>query len=156
MNFEYSDTKRVRVKNPAVEPIKPNTLFFKEDAAKEAKSRFKYLGFENRVEGESNIDFIKVEDQKHNKKGMVYEIPANFRADNVGIHAKYDRTAKLSLEALGLGGQEFKVEELTDFALPKDAESKRFRMIEVSPTRIVVRETLEDGSTKLHEIAKHP
>jgi len=156
INFEYNDTKRVRVKNPAVEPIKPNTLFFKEDAAKEAKGRFKYLGFENRAEGESNIDYIKVEDQKPNKKGMVYEIPANFRLDNAAKFTKYDRTAKLSLEALGLGSLEFKVEELTDFALPKDTEPKRFRMMEVSPTRIVIRETLEDGSTKLHEIAKRP
>jgi hypothetical protein len=162
MNFEYSDTKRVRVKTPAADPIKPNVVFFANDEAGGAKGRFKYLGFEvkqeldPRVDAMANIDIVKVEDLMPNKKGMIYEIPANFRTADAHKHTKFDRTAKLSLEALGFGGLEFKVEELTDFALPKDAEIKRFRLMEVSPTRIMVRETLEDGTTKLHEINKRP
>lgn len=162
INFEYSDTKRLRFKNSAVQPIKPGSLLFVEDDAKHAKGRFKYLKLEKIQENNPQlgimveIDMIHVEDQKPNKKGIVYQIPANFRPADAGKHAKYDRTAKLSLEALGFGGQEFKVEELTDFALPKDSPTKSFRLMEVTPTRIVVRETLEDGTTKLHEIAKKP
>ncbi len=161
-NFEYSDSNRLKLKTPAAEPIKINGLFFAGDPAKDAKDRFKYLGFEvkrvmnDRIAAEEDITIIRVEDQKPNKKGMIYEIPANFRVANAGEFTKYDRKAKLSLEALGLGDQEFKVEELTDFGLPKDSEVKNFRMMEVTPTRIVVRETLKDGSTKLHEINKRP
>lgn len=162
VNFEYSDTKRLKFKNQAVAPIKLGELFFADEEAKQVKGRFKYLKFEKIQENNPQlgmmveIDMIHVEDQKPNKKGLVYKIPANFRPADVAKHAKYDRTAKLSLEALGFGGQEFKVEEFTDFALPKDAPKKSFRLMEVAPTRIVVRETLEDGTTKLHEIAKKP
>jgi hypothetical protein len=58
------------------------------------------------------------------------------------------------LNALGLKGQEFKVEEQTDFALPSQSESKPFRLMEIKPDRIIVRETLADGKTQLHEIPK--
>lgn len=162
MNFEYSDTKCLKVKNQAAEPIKPGSLFFVEDEAKTVKNRFKYLKFvkikqrDERVDADVEIDMIHVEDQKPNKKTTVYEIPANFRPNELNKFAKYDRTAKLSLEALGFGGQELKIEEFTDFALPKDAATKSYRLMEVSPTRVVVRETLADGTTKLHEIAKRP
>ncbi len=161
-NFEYSDTNRLKLKTPAAEPIKINGLFFAGDQAGSAKDRFKYLGFEvkqvmnDKIEAVEDITIIKVEDQKLNKKGMIYEFTANFRPADVGKFAKFDRKAKLSLEALEFNGQEFKVEELTDFALPKDTEVKNFRMMEVTPARIVVRETLKDGSTKLHEINKRP
>ena len=162
VNFEYNDTKRLKVRNSAAEPIKPGTLFFDTEDAKHAKNRFKYLKFvqiqqkDERLDTEVNIDMIHVEDLKPNKKGIIYEIPANFRPAEVNKYAKYDRTAKLSLEALGFGGQEIKVEEFTDFALPKDAATKSFRLMEVTPVRIVVRETLPDGSTKMHEITKRP
>ncbi len=162
VSFEYSDTKRVRARTPAAEPIKKDGLFFADDAAKDAKNRFKYLGFEIKVEKNDRLDevvqikIIKVEDQKPNKKGTIYEFPVSFRQTDQGKFAQYDRTAKLSLDALGLSGQEFKVEEYTDFGLPKDSEVKNFRLMEVTPNRIVVRETLEDKSTKLHEINKRP
>jgi hypothetical protein len=159
VNFEYADSKRVKVKTSAADPIKPNGVFFSGDAVKE---RFKYLGFavkqvkDPRLEADVDTIIVKVEDQKPNKKGKIYEITANFRPAEQVNFAMFDRTAKLSLEALGFGGQEFKVEELTEFALPRDSTSKSFRMMEVTPARIVVRETLKDGTSKLHEINKRP
>lgn len=161
-NFEYSDSNRLKLRTPAADPIKVNGLFFTGDLAKDAKDRFKYLGFEvkrvrnDRIDADEDITIIRVEDQKPNKKGMIYEIPANFRVANAAEFTKYDRKAKLSLEALEFSGQEFKVEELTDFGLPENSEVKNLRMMEVTPNRIVVRETLKDGSTKLHEINKRP
>lgn len=59
------------------------------------------------------------------------------------------------MEAIGLNGKEFKVEELTDFALPEADENKRFRLMEVKPDKIVVRETFADGTTKMHEFPKN-
>lgn len=162
MNFEYSDANRVRVKTPAAEPIKPNGTFFADDAAKGAKERFKYLGFEKkvvrdeRIEADTEIDIIKVQDLKPNKAGTIYEFPANFRTAEVGKFAKFDRTAKFSLEALGFNSQEFKVEEFTDFSLPQGAEKKNYRLMEVHSDRIVIRETLEDGTHQLHQITKRP
>lgn len=159
MNFEYNDTKKKRNKTDAAAQIDKGGLFFLED---DAKGRFKYLGFEIKQEKDQRIDvvseitIIKIEDLKSNKKGLIYEIPANFRRADNRKFSKFDRTAILSLEALGLNGQEFKVEEHTDFALPEADENKRYRLMEVNLDKIVVRETLEDGTIQLHEVPLKP
>ena len=157
MNFEYNDTNKKKNKTDAAVQIDKGGLFFLED---DAKGRFKYLGFEIKQENDKRIDVItditniKIEDLKSNKKGLIYEIPANFRKADTRKFSKFDRTAILSLEAIGLNGKEFKVEELTDFALPEADENKRFRLMEVKPDKIVVRETFADGTTKMHEFLK--
>jgi hypothetical protein len=153
MNFEYNDTKKKRNKTDAAAPIDKGGLFFLEG---DAKGRFRYLGFEQLAGADVPVDMIRIEDLKPNKKGTVYEIPANFRRPDTRKFSKFDRTATMSLEALGLNGQKFKVEELTDFALPEGAENKRFRLMEVNPDKIVVRETQKDGTAQLHEISKKP
>ncbi len=153
MNFEYNDTQKKRNKTDAAAPIEKGGLFFLNG---DAKGRFKYLGFEQLAETDVPVEMIRIEDLKPNKKGIIYEIPSNFRRADTRKFSKFDLTATLSLEALGLQGQKFKVEELTDFALPEGAEKKRYRLLEVNPDKIVVRQTLEDGTTQLHEILKKP
>lgn len=159
MSFVYRDRQRNEIKTDAAAPIDVNGIFFSEGVAKD---RFKYLGFENkkvrdeRIDIEVDVIIVRIEDLKPNKKGMIYELPANFRLADVNKHSKFDRTAVLTLEALGFNGQEFRVEELTDFALPAGSENKRFRLMEVHADRIVVRETLEDGSHQTHQIVARP
>jgi hypothetical protein len=76
---------------------------------------------------------------------MIYEIPGGFRKGNAAEFSKYDRTAILSIEALGMDGQEIKVEEFVSFALPPEAEEKNFKLIEVTPEAIIVEVTSADG-----------
>ncbi len=157
MGFEYNDSERKSNRVGIAEPIAKGGLFFAEDPA---KGRFKYLGTEKQVQRNERIQqdevvwIVKIEDQKLNKKGKVYEIPDNFKRGDASKFSQYDRTAILSLEALGLNGQQFKVEENVVFGLPADAEQKRFKLIEVSAEQITVREALEDGTTRDHRIPK--
>ena len=146
-----------RNKVGAANPVPPGGIFFEKGAA---MGRFKLLGSEKRkvmneaTQAEEEVTFVKIEDQKPNKKGMVYEIPASFRAAEQRRLARFDRTAVLSLEALGLAGQEFRVEENTSFALPLGDGKKPYRMKEVAPERIVIEFTGEDGKVQTHEIIK--
>lgn len=157
--FEYVDTAGVKAKVGAINPVAPGGLFFADGPVKE---RFKFIGSEIRpvlnekLNAEVDTTFVTVEDQKANKKGMKYEIPALFRRNNEEFQKQshYDRNAILSLEALGLAGQEFKIDELTEFALPADAKEKRYRLTEVTPEQIVIEEKLTDGKTVTHKIAK--
>ncbi|MFK7851237.1 MAG: Amuc_1099 family pilus-like system protein [Akkermansiaceae bacterium] len=155
--FEYSDTAGRRNKAGATSPVPPGESFFIEDPM---KGRFKLLGAEDRnvmneqIGAEVKVTFVKIEDQKPNKRGMKYEIPSQFRRSDAGKFSNYDRTAVITLEALGISGQEIKVEEFTTFALPPTAAEKRFRMLEVTPEFIMIEEKLEDGQTKSHKILK--
>lgn len=157
--FEYLDTAGLKNKANATNPVMPDELFFKEGAM---ANRFKYLGFEEREVMDERLNtqvkknFVKIEDQKPNKKGKIYEIPGNFRKNEASYNknAKYDRTAVLSLEALGISGQEIKVEEFTSFALPPEAKEKNFKLIEVTPESITVEVTSADGEKSTHQISK--
>lgn len=155
--FEYRDTAGKRNKVSAANPIPQGKLFF---AELPVKDRFKLLGSEVRpvmneqIGAEVDKTFVQIEDQKENKKGMKYEIPSQFRWADADDFSYYDRTAILTLDALGIAGQEFKVEELTTFALPPGTKAMRFRVAEVTPEFIVVEEKLEDGQTKTHRINK--
>lgn len=154
LNFQYDDnTKKNGIRTPLVSPIEKGGIFFSEGVVKE---RFKYLGFEVKIDQDREITMVKVEDLKPNKKGTIYEIPAGFRTSDARKFLKFDRSAIMTLEALGFSGQEFKVEEQTNFALPVESENKRYRIAEISPERIVVEETLEDGTNQRHEISKKP
>lgn len=155
--FEYRDTAGRAAKVGAANPVQPGALFFEKGPI---RNRFKLLGSESvkqmnkRMNIEVDVVMVKVEDQKPNKKGTVYEIPSSFRKAETRKFSYSDRTAVLSLEALGLYGQEFKVEENTSFSLPPGEEVKRFKLLEITPEKIVVETTDAKGSVQLVEIAK--
>ncbi|HSP43374.1 MAG TPA: Amuc_1099 family pilus-like system protein [Luteolibacter sp.] len=154
----YEDSKGRRNRISAAEMIGPEEIFFKEDPAKD---RFKLLGHEKRKELnprtniEMEVTIVRIEDQRHNKKGTVYEFPSPLGDDaRKNNFLQYDRTAVLSLEALGLGGQEFKIEENTAFALPPDAPAKDYLLKSVTPESISVEYTDAQGARQTVEIAK--
>lgn len=156
-SFTYDDTEGNYMKTKAANPIPPGGTFFPEEPI---LNRFKFVGSEKRVEmnertnSETEVTYISVEDLKPNKKGQVYQIPAGFRDAEAKKHAKFDRTAVLTLEALGLDGQEMKVEENTAFALPPTNEEKNFFLKSVTPESITVEVTESDGTKQTYEIPK--
>jgi hypothetical protein len=154
--FNYGDGKRNN-RAGAANPVPIGGIFFDDDPA---KGRFKFLGAEKQVQvneairAEVEVTIVKVEDQKPNKKGIVYELPANFRIANQRQFAQFDRTAVLSLDALGLAGQEIKIEENTVFALPPGAKSKAYKITQVTPERVGIEFTGKDGKVLSYEILK--
>ena len=154
--FTYGDGKAGN-KVGATNPVPPGAVFFEKGPA---KGRFKLLGSEKRmvmneaIQAEEEVTFVRIEDQKPNKKGDVYEIPASFRNADQRKHVRFDRTAVLTLEALGLAGQEFKIEENTSFALPPGDGKKSYKLTEVTPERIVIEFTGEDNKVQTYEIKK--
>lgn len=156
-SFEYNDTAGQKNKTGAANPAQPGDMLFEEEPL---KNRFKYLGFEERDVMDERLNanvktkFVKVEDQKPNKKGTIYEIPGGFRKGDAAKFSKFDRTAVLTLEALGMSGQEIKVEEFTTFALPPEAKEKNFKLIEVTPQAVTVEVTSADGEKTNHTINK--
>lgn len=161
VNFEYSDSRKIRERTPASAPMEKGGILFTDADSKAPIGRFKYVDFETKrefsqaIQADIEVTTIRIEDLKPNKQGTIYEIPANFSiARELKKYTNHDRTAILSLEAIGNNGIEFRVEEFTDFSLPFGNEPKRYHMMEITPLSIKVRETLEDGSTVIHEIPK--
>jgi hypothetical protein len=155
--FTYEDTKGRKNRVKAGEMAGPGDLFF---AAEPMKDRFKLLGSEVRKElnrkinVEMDVTIVRIEDQRPNKKGVVYEVPSPLSEDRKGEHIKSDRTAVLSLEALGFAGKEMKVEENTAFALPPDAPKKDYFLKTVTPESISVEYNDPSGSRRTVEIRK--
>ena len=155
--FTYRDSNNQQNKATAAAPVKPNELFFKEGLMKD---RFKLLGFEarkvrnERLNMEQEFKFVRVEDQKPNKKGRIYEIQQNFKDDQIPANTQYDRTAVLKLEALDQNNIEFKVEENTTFGLPADSPEKEYLLKSVTPEAIEVEYTGPDGAKKTIQIPK--
>lgn len=155
--FDYSDVAGRRNKVNAGSPVQPGEMLFDEEPM---KNRFKYIGYEERsvVDERTNStvkkNFVTIEDQKSNKKGMRYEIPGGFRKGDAADFSKYDRTAILSLEALGMNGQELKIEEFTAFALPPTAKTKDYLLTEVTPESITVEVTTPEGEKTSYKITK--
>jgi hypothetical protein len=155
--FKYSDGLGNANKAGAANPIPMGQIFFEEGAA---KGRFKLLGSEIRKEmndairSEVQVTYVKVEDQKPNKLGTVYEIPAQFREAEARKFSYFDRTAVLSLDALGLAGKEFEVEENTAFSLPPGGDSKNYKLTVVTPDTITVEMTGKDGNKSTYTVAK--
>lgn len=148
----------VKMRVGFADAIKEGEIFFKEGDERFV-NRFKYLGVEERdVRNErlninQKVTFAKFEDQKDNKKGLVYEFPVSIpRAEREGL-SEYDRFAVLDLRALGLAGNDFRVEERRHFALPPDAEEKTYYLKEVTPEKIVV-EWKDGEETRSVEIPK--
>lgn len=147
--FNYEDSMARKNRVSAASMIEPGGLFFP-DAPQ--KNRFKLLGHEVRkVRNErTNIDqdvtIVRIEDQRPNKKGEIYEFPSPLPDDaRKNNYLQYDRTAVLSLEAIGQEGKEFKVEERTTFALPIDGTKKEYLVKSVTPDSIVVEYPKPDG-----------
>lgn len=155
--FRYWDSKKAENKTPTGEVIKPNGVFFADGPM---KGRFKLLGSEQRkvvnekLNYSSDVNFVRVEDQKENKGKKIYEFPENFREADAQQYSQFDRTAVLVLDALGQGANEFSVEENTTFALPKDGAKKDYLLKSVTPDKIEVEYTGPDGTKKVVEIPK--
>lgn len=156
--FKYQDSKGGTNQTNAAAMIAPGALFFPK--APPMPERFKLLSSEVRREmsktthNEVEVTWVKIEDQKPNKKGMTYEFPAPLSEDRMKEYQKYDRTAVLALQALGMGSKEFKVEEFTPFAVPSDAAAKDYLLKAVSPASVTVEYTAPDGSKKTVDIPK--
>ncbi len=156
-SFEYGDSAGGSNRASIASPIKPGELFFREGPMKE---RFKLLGHEARQELnprtnlEETINYIRVEDQRPNKKGTIYEIPASFPRQRQEEFSYYDRTAVFTLEALGYGGQEFRVEENTTFALPPESGERDHLLKSVTPEAVEVEYPAGDGERGTVDIPK--
>ena len=156
-SMNYDDSRRRQNKASPAEMIAPGALFF---VTEPIKGRFKLLGQVSRIEHNprTNVDteviFVRIEDQKPNKRGKIYEIPAPLGKGQEPKYTQYDRSAVLSLEALGLEGKEFVVEENMRFSLPSNGSSKDYLLKSVSPRSIVVEYPAEGGGRKDIEIPK--
>lgn len=155
--ISYSDGKRQVNKMPAGEMVKPDGIFFPKAPM---ANRFKLLGSEvvrevNRsTNTEMDITYVRIEDQKENKKGTVYKLPAPLAEGRLKEFLQYDRTAIFSLEALGKNGVEFKVEENTAFGLPVESPKKDFLLKKVTPESVTVEYTNAQGERKTVMINK--
>lgn len=155
--FSYEDAKNGENKTGAADMIATNGMFFAKGVM---ANRFKLLGSEVRkvmnrkinIEVEETI--VKIEDQRPNKVGKVYEIPSPLSEQRKNDHVNYDRTAVLSLEALGLNGKQFKVEENTAFALPPTSPTKDYVAKIVTPDKVTVEYTAPTGEKKMIELSK--
>lgn len=155
--FKYIDTARA---SNSVDPnamVKPGETFFAKGAM---SNRFKFIGSEKRkqlnshTKVEEEVTWLTVEDQRPNKKGERYGMPGHIPDGDKPKFNHYDRTAVLSLKAIGLGGKEFKVEERTSFALPPDAGKKEYLLKKVTPSSIEVEYSASDGTKRSVEIPK--
>jgi hypothetical protein len=158
--FKYGDDGGVGAggvlsyKNKTKEPataVAPDEIFFADGVAKE---RFKYLGSVKRrelnkaINMEVELTFAKIEDQKENKKGIVYEILHNFPEGDVQKWVQFDRKAVFSLEAIGGEGKEEKIEENTRFGLPFDSPNKDFLLKKVTADGVEIETTEAATGTK--------
>lgn len=148
--FNYEDSAGRRNRVTAANMIEPGGLFFPQEPQ---KNRFKLLGHEIRkvmnenINIEQDVTIVRIEDQRPNKKGDIYEFPSPLADDaRKNNFLQYDRTAVLTLEAVGAEGKEFKVEERTAFALPPGAAKKDYFLKSVTPDSIVVEYPKPDGS----------
>jgi Bacterial TSP3 repeat len=155
--FNYRDTKNQTNKTGAADMIKPGGLFF---AKEPMANRFKLVGSEVRKElskatgSEKEITWVKIEDQKENKKGTMYEFPSPLSEDRMNEHLKFDRTAVFALLALGLNSKEFRVEENTAFGLPANSPKKDYLLKSMTPNSVIVEYPAPDGSRKTVEIPR--
>jgi len=155
--FTYNDSRRAENRITAADPVKPGELFFRNGVQ---ANRFKLLGHEVRREvnqalnTEMETTWVKVEDQRPNKKGRVYEYPSPLRQGRANDFRQLDRTAVFSLEALGQRAAEFKVEENTSFALPADAKEKGYFLKSVSPEKVVIEFKDSEGAPQTVEIPR--
>ena len=154
--FKYLDTKG-GANTTGANPVPVGQLFFPKGAM---LNRFKLLGSEVREELNKatnvpkDVTWVRVEDQRPNKKGMTYEFPSPLQEERMNEYMKFDRTAVFSLEALGQNGKEFKVEENLTFSLPSGGAKKDYRAKVVTPESVTIEYTDADGTVKTVQISK--
>ncbi len=154
--FTYEDSSHQTNKTGA-EAVAPNALFFLKAPM---LNRFKLLGSEvikehnSKINIDVDVTMVRVEDQRPNKKGIIYKIPAPLAEQRKNEHLQYDRTAILSLEALGFKGKEFKVEENTTFALPPSSDKKDYKVLKITDNAIEVEYLDASGAKKTVSIDK--
>lgn len=142
--FKYIDGNNDRNKIEVGSTVKPDGLFY---AAEPMKNRFKFLGFEvrtemnDRIHIEEKVTYARIEDQKSNKKGTIYEIPAPLGEGRVDDFAKYDRSAVMTLEAAGNQGKRETIPENTRFGLPFGSAKKDYLLKKVTPEQVEVEYT---------------
>jgi len=146
----YEDSSRQTNKSDPAKLIGPGDSFF---LTGPMANRFKLLGSKVRREEmnkATNIEFdvtvVRVEDQQSNKNGVVYEFPSPLAEQRKNEFLQFDRTAVFSLEAAGMEGTEFKVEENTAFSLPPGGEKKDYLLKSITPAGVVV-EMVDGGKT---------
>lgn len=155
--MRFKDGNNMANNAGAANPVKPGQLFFTNGVA---QGRFKYLGHVERqqlnpaINVQETVIFARVEDQKANKAGKVYEIPAPLSQAKQGPFIQHDRSAVMKLEALGQGGKPLIIEENTHFSLPGGQKEKPFLLKSVTPEKIVVEYKDADGNTVPVEIPK--
>jgi hypothetical protein len=156
-DFKYLDSMKRENKTGSANLVAPGELFF---GAGVQQGRFKLLGSETRrqfnesTKIETDVNIVRIEDQSKNKMGTIYEFPAPLSPQLAPKYTKYDRTAILSLEALGMSGNEIKVEENMTFALPPTAAKKEYKVKEVTPESVTIDYPAADGQTKTVKITK--
>ncbi len=138
--------------------IAPGGTFFEKGLM---AGRFKYVKselrkeFNKRVNTDQEITYAIIEDQKANKKGKLYELPAPLSDVMAMEYKQYDRSAVFTLEAQGNSGKEFKVEENTTFSLPNKKDGKQEYLVkEVTPNAVTVEYTNATGVKQTYEIRK--
>ncbi|TAG10033.1 MAG: hypothetical protein EAZ42_05065 [Verrucomicrobia bacterium] len=155
--FRYEDTTRRTNTTGGMNLIAPGQTFF---AKPPMDNRFKLLSSEVRKELNKNINvemdvmIVRIEDQRPNKKGVIYELPSPLPEQRKNEFIQYDRSAVMSLEALGQNGRQFVIEENTAFAVPPDAPKKQYFLKKVTPEKIEVEHTNDAGEKTLVEIEK--
>jgi hypothetical protein len=65
---------------------------------------------------------------------------------NKAVYDRMDRSAVLTLKAIGEGANQFKVEENTSFSLPSGQPEKPFKLLKVTAESIEVEYPAVDGS----------
>lgn len=147
-----------RVKyNRTVDTIPADANIFVEGFGKD---RFKLKKVEVRkvkneaTNSEEDKEFATIEDLAPNKMEE-FEIPRAPRSKERAATVRYDRTAVLTLNAIGEEAKEFKVQENTTFALPEGKGEKKYLLKTVSSTAIVVEYKDAQGKTQTREIKKN-
>ena len=150
MKFENTEARKNVA--GAADPIRVGETFFEEGAG---QGRFKYLGHENQtrinpaIQVEEVVTVVRIEDQKPNKAGMIYEIPAPLFTRHRKPYIQHDRSAVLALEALGQGEAQVVIEEFTHFSLPFGQDERPYFLKSVSPEAIVVEWSTHKGLNEL-------
>ncbi|NJM36449.1 MAG: hypothetical protein HC845_00415 [Akkermansiaceae bacterium] len=156
-DFRYENSKSQKIKTDIAKQVMPGENIFD---LPPVKDRFKFLRTEvrkimnERLKYESDVTFAVIEDQRPNKKGTLYEFQAPLSDQLFKENLKFDRTAIFSLEALGMSGKEFKVEEKTSFALPPENEKKDYFTKEVTPEAVTIEYTTPSGEKQSIQIGK--
>lgn len=147
LSFKYYEKDRPldpKNKNAVGVELAPGDMFF---ATEPLKNRFKFLGLEkvrernSRLNIDEDVTYARIEDQRPNKKGTVYRIPAPLQESRVWDLSKHDRSADFSLEAAGHEGKIETVPENTKFGLPFDSKEKNYLLKTVTPTQVEVEYT---------------